>query len=152
MSRTRRPVAIALRSATAADLPAVRALLEASLLPVDDLAADLLSEFLLAEDSALLGVVGLEGTGSARLLRSLAVAERAQGQRLGHRLLQAIELRARAQGAEAVFLLTTTAEPFFAHAGYLRVPRESAPAGLKLLAEFSNVCPSNAACMRKQLA
>ncbi len=152
MSKARRAPDVTLRSALASDLSAVRALLEASLLPVADLTAEHMGEFLLAEDGSLLGAVGLEGSGNARLLRSLAVAERAQGQRLGHRLLQAGELRAAAQGAAAIFLLTTTAEPFFARAGYQRVAREEAPAGLRLLAEFSKVCPSTAACMRKQLA
>jgi len=150
MTRTRR-VPVTLRNAQAADFPAVRALLEASLLPVADLDAAHMKDFLLAEDSQLLGVVGMEGSGSARLLRSLAVAERAQGQGLGHRLMDRIESSAKAQGAEAVFLLTTTAEAFFARAGYQRVKREAAPPGLRLLAEFGNLCPSSAACMRKSL-
>ncbi len=152
MSRTRHKPTLLIRLATAADLPEIKTLLETSLLPVADLSDDLMAGFQLAESDGLIGVVGLEGGGKARLLRSMAVAERAQGQGLGHRLLQAAETLASEQGAETIYLLTTTAEPFFARAGYLRVPRESAPAGLKLLAEFSNLCPSTAACMSKRLA
>lgn len=143
---------IKLRRAMAADLTAVVALLESALLPVADLDADHMPHFLLAEGKGLLGVVGLEGTGKARLLRSMAVAEHAQGQGLGHRLLQAIETQALAEGVESIFLLTTTAAPFFHRAGYVPVQRERAPAGLKLLAEFGNLCPTTASCMHKALA
>lgn len=142
----------ALRQAAPLDYPAIIALLDAAHLPHDDLRPDHLDDFLLASGaSALEGVVGLEGVGSARLLRSLAVAERAQGQGLGHRLMRGAEDRARESGAEALWLLTTTAEDFFARAGYARAARESAPKALRLLTEFASVCPSTAVCMTKRL-
>lgn len=141
-----------IRPATRADYPAVVALLDAAHLPHSDLTPEHLDEFLLAErGDSLEGVIGLEGQGKARLLRSLAVAERAQGHGLGHRLLAAAEARAREQQAERLWLLTTTAEAFFALAGYARVERDTAPTALRLLTEFTSVCPSTAACMTKPL-
>lgn len=149
----RRNSSLTIRAATREDYPAVLALLSAAHLPHSDLTAEHLDHFLLAErDEELEGVVGLEGEGEARLLRSLAVAERAQGHGLGHRLLAAAEASAREQGANRLWLLTTTAEPFFARAGYARAERETAPKALRLLTEFTSVCPSTAACMTKLLA
>ncbi|MDP3856224.1 MAG: arsenic resistance N-acetyltransferase ArsN2 [Stagnimonas sp.] len=148
----RRAPTLEIRPARREDYPTVIALLDAAHLPHCDLTPEHLDEFLLAERGERLeGVVGLEGQGEARLLRSLAVAERAQGAGLGHLLMEAAEARARAQGASRLWLLTTTAEPFFARAGYLRAERDTAPKALRLLTEFASVCPSTAACMTKML-
>lgn len=142
----------AIRPAQREDYAAVVALLDAAHLPHADLTPEHLGDFLISERGrGLDGVVGLEGQGEARLLRSLAVAERAQGHGLGHRLLEAAEERARSQGAARLWLLTTAAETFFARAGYVRAERETAPKALRLLTEFSSVCPSTAACMTKAL-
>lgn len=141
-----------IRPAQREDYAAVISLLDAAHLPHADLTPEHLDEFLLSERGrGLDGVVGLEGQGEARLLRSLAVSERAQGHGLGHRLLEAAEAQARSRGAQRLWLLTTTAEAFFARAGYVRAERETAPKALRLLTEFSSVCPSTAACMTKAL-
>lgn len=148
----RRNAATEIRPAGRDDFAAVIALLDAAHLPHADLTPEHMDGFLLSERGrGLDGVVGLEGQGEARLLRSLAVAERAQGHGLGHRLMEAAEQRARSQGARRLWLLTTTAEPFFARAGYRRAERDAAPKALRLLTEFSSVCPSTAACMTKAL-
>lgn len=150
--RVRRRSAPEIRAARRDDYPAVIDLLDAAHLPHQDLTPEHLDDFLLSERGrGLDGVIGLEGHGAARLLRSLAVAERAQGHGLGHLLLDAAEARARSQGANRLWLLTTTAEPFFARAGYVRAERETAPKALRLLTEFASVCPSTAVCMTKAL-
>jgi protein-tyrosine-phosphatase len=51
-----------------------------------------------------------------------------------------------------LYLLTTTAEPFFAKHGYARAAREAAPAAIRATREFSGICPSSSAFMSRDLA
>jgi len=61
------------------------------------------------------------------------------------------ELFARSQGAEEIYLLTSTAERFFERLGYARVLREAAPVAIQQTQEFSALCPSSSALMVKRL-
>ena len=134
------------------DETAVRVLLTAAGLPVADLTAAHLDDFWGCRDGAdLAGVVGLEVYGTVALLRSLAVAPVWQGRGLGAALLTHAEQAARQQGIEALYLLTTTAEAFFARRGYARIPREAAPPILRQTAEFAALCPASAVCLMKAL-
>ena len=96
-------------------------------------------------------MIGLEGYGAVALLRSLAVAPAWQGRGLGAALLAHAERAARQRGVQALYLLTTTAEAFFARRGYVRLPREAAPPILRQTAEFAALCPARAACLTKAL-
>ncbi len=58
----------------------------------------------------------------------------------------------RANGIEALVLLTETAEAFFTRHGYLVIERESVPDEIKQSAEFQSLCPDSAICMTKSLA
>ena len=134
------------------DPATVRALLAAAGLPVADLPAAHLDDFWgCREGTALIGVIGLETYGAVALLRSLAVAPDRQGRGLGAALLAHAERAARQRGITALYLLTTTAEAFFARRGYVRIPREAAPPALHRTAEFAALCPASAACLRKAL-
>jgi len=62
------------------------------------------------------------------------------------------ERHAREHGAREIYLLTTTAERFFARAGYESVPRNDAPSAIRETSEFATICPASAALMRKRLA
>lgn len=66
-------------------------------------------------------------------------------------LVAKAEGHAKAHGVEEVYLLTTTAEGFFARLGYERVEREGAPESIRGTKEFSSICPSSAVLMRKLL-
>ena len=135
-----------------ADLPAIRALLAAAGLPTADLAAAPPADFWgCREGTALIGVVGLEIHGTVALLRSLAVAPDWQGRGLGAALLAHAERTARQRGITTLYLLTTTAEAFFARHGYVRIPREAAPPVLQQTAEFAALCPASAVCLTKPL-
>ncbi len=130
---------------------AIRALLEASALPIADLAEADIRFYGLTAGSELTAVVGLEPRGEAALLRSLAVRPALRGGGAGTRLVRAAEQAAGASGLRELWLLTTTAEPFFRRHGYRVVPRDSAPAGLKATSEFRDICPASAVCMMKPL-
>ena len=101
--------------------------------------------------SSVIGVVGLEPRGDVALLRSLAVAEACRRQGMATQLVSKIEEYARSQGVAVIYLLTLTAEDFFAERGYQKTDRESAPPGLQETNEFKNLCPQAAACMQKNL-
>ena len=137
----------AIRPASPDDLPALRELLRAAALPASDVGQGP-QRFLLAwEGGRLVGSVGLELHGRDGLLRSLAVLPGLRGRGLGAELLRrALELAA-ARGVGDVYLLTTTAERWFARRGFARIGREQAAAALQATPEFAALCPSTAACM-----
>lgn len=135
------------------NLTAVSRLLAACDLPHTDLTEAHLAHFIVEEDDGrLAGVVGLEPYGDAGLLRSLAVAPSARGRGLGGRLVDALEADARKRGLRRLYLLTTTAEAFFAHRGYTVEDRARVPEAIRGTTEFAALCPSTAVCMKKNLA
>ena len=100
----------------------------------------------------IIGTVALEVAGSFGLLRSLAVLETYRGQGVGRQLLTAAEKLARQQGLSTLYLLTMTADRFFAANGFETVDRSTAPAGIQETAEFKQLCPDSAICMKKTIA
>lgn len=136
------------------DLAQIVALLRAAQLPSDDLAATMLGHFLVLRESdsrSVGGVIGLEPHAQAALLRSLAIAPAQRGGGQGGALVKALEVKARTSGIRDLFLLTTTAEKFFARLGYAVVPREAAPKTLQSTTEFTALCPASAICMHKAI-
>ena len=133
-----------------ASLSQVKTLLEANGLPTSDVSPEvrLLGEHV---GSRLVGVVGLEARGGVGLLRSLAVEPGRRGAGLGSELVTAIERLAVATGVTDLYLLTTTAEDFFARRGYQCLPREAAPSGIRETTEFSSICPASSTFMTKRL-
>ncbi|MDX1594234.1 MAG: arsenic resistance N-acetyltransferase ArsN2 [Gammaproteobacteria bacterium] len=138
--------------ATGADWPEVVALLAGIGLPFDDLGSGRPLEFLLArdDDGRIVGTIGLEGTGRERLIRSLAVAPALRGHGLGSALLAAAEAQARREGVQRLYLLTLT-PAFFDHRGYHAVARDAVPPAVAASAEFSRLCPGDAACLIREL-
>jgi amino-acid N-acetyltransferase len=137
--------------ASADDAPAIRALLETSGLPVADLTPALLEGFLVARASGgLVAVGGLEWTARSEvLLRSVAVARSARGTGAGRAMVAALEDHARRRGAQAIYLLTATAERYFAAQGYKFAARAHAPPGIRQTAQFGALCPASSAFMVK---
>jgi len=142
---------VELRDGTAADLAEVRALLAAARLPFDDLEAGRQDFVVAATGPKLVGCVALETYGDVALLRSLAVAEYRRGAGLGRALYDQIVVRARRQGLRRLFLLTTSAAPFFLRRGFEVVDRSAVPAHLTTSAQFAGLCPSSAACLALSL-
>jgi len=147
------PAPHSIRPARSDELSALRALLRAYDLPIDDLTPEHCSHFFVAANGeALQGCVGLEPRGDAALLRSLAVAPAARGEGLGARLVEALERHARREGIRALYLLTTTAAEYFNRQGYERIQRDALPRPIQQTEEAARLCPATATCMRKRLA
>jgi protein-tyrosine-phosphatase/N-acetylglutamate synthase-like GNAT family acetyltransferase len=134
--------------------PAVLELLRSCALPVDDVASDLDHFFVAMADDLLVGTVGIEILGdnaSIALFRSLAVAPQWRGRGVARRLYDEARQEARRLGAHELFLLTTTAEAVFTHWGFVRIPREAAPAAVQATPEYHTLCPGSAVVMRQDL-
>lgn len=131
---------------------AVVSLLEANGLPAADLTAAHMRHFFYAGAADKpQGLVGIEVHDADALLRSLVVASGLRSTGLGSALVLRAEAHAREQGVRAIYLLTTTAEPFFARRGYAALERAAAPAGIRATSEFADLCPASSSFMFKPL-
>jgi amino-acid N-acetyltransferase len=142
-----------IRQATKDDLPRVIELLESSSLPITGV-AQALSGFLVAErEGSIVGSIGIESCGDRfALLRSTAVQNEWRGRGLGRRLVERAIAAAKANGVDAVYLLTTTAERYFPSFGFERVERSEVPDAVQATEEFSSACPASATVMALHLS
>jgi amino-acid N-acetyltransferase len=142
---------LVLRMARDEDDPALRALLAEAGLPSDDVSSSRQSVIVAVEGDALQGSVGLEVFDSAALLRSLAVRTERRRSGLGSRMFgRALDL-AKEKRIEKLFLLTTSAEAFFARRGFEAIDRDVAPEAIRQSRQFADLCPSSAACMVRRV-
>lgn len=134
-------------------LQAAIRLLRTAKLPTEDLTPSHVEHFFYSGPAAQpTGLVGLEIFGDVALLRSLVVTPEYRGSGAGRKLLEHAEREAWARGVRAIYLLTTTAEPFFSKHGYSRTAREAAPAAIESTREYAGICPASSAFMSKRLS
>jgi amino-acid N-acetyltransferase len=140
--------AVTLSPARAGDLGALKALLESASLPLEGLDVQFPSAYVIARiGGELVGAAGLERYANTGLLRSVAVAAAARGSGIGRELVQDRLRAARSNSIERVFLLTTTAAPYFEKLGFVAAARNEAPLELAASPEFARACPASAACL-----
>ncbi|MGZ8378064.1 MAG: arsenic resistance N-acetyltransferase ArsN2 [Gemmatirosa sp.] len=153
-------VAPVLRTATPADLAAVRRLLADCELPdagVDALFATHAADFVVAEATdadgraQLVGVAGLEVCRDDALLRSVAVRPEWRAHGVGRDLVKRLVCMAEARGLHALYLLTMTAEHYFPRFGFETVERGAVPAAIAETLEFRSACPASAVAMARPL-
>jgi len=142
---------ILLTNASPAKAPDLIDFLQKVNLPTSDLPTDL-SGFTLAFDGEqIVGSAGMELLGKRGLLRSVAVAETHRNQHLGQRLFAAALDYARSHQVQEVFLITNTAERYFAKNGFQQVDRTDVPDEIAQTEQFSALCPSTAVVMKMDL-
>lgn len=129
----------------------VERLLEANGLPADGVRSGPGQFYVAAAGGDVVGTGGLELYGDAGLLRSVAVRESVQGFGVGSTVCEGLEETARGAGVEALYLLTTTARGFFAARGYEELAQSDAPPSIRETAQFEELCPATAVCMRTRL-
>lgn len=121
-------------------------------LPVGDLDALDFEYFLgCGDEEKPAGVIGLELHGREALLRSLAVTTDARSSGCGGALIAELEAFAKSQGVKDLYLLTETAERYFASRGYRSVERSAVAETIRQTREFSSLCSADAAVMKKSL-
>lgn len=141
-----------IRPAMPSDFKAVESWLALAGLPTADITSEHLIDFLVATlDGALIGVIGLEQTGSVGLLRSLVVDPSVRGGGIGSQLVEKLESMAKNRGINELWLLTIDADGYFMRLRYDRRERVEAPIDIQSTAEFSGLCPGDAVLMSKML-
>jgi len=133
------------------DFSAVAELLNANHLPTDGLRECFAHAIVARSGDAVVGCAALEPYHGGELLRSVAVDRARRGLGLGQRLTQTAIESARSRRAPAVFLLTTTAEAFFARLGFTTISRDDVPGDVHRSIEFISACPASAVAMRLTL-
>jgi len=132
-------------------LETIRALLAENALPATDIDGHI-EHFVTAHDGdRLVGVIGIEVHGDDGLLRSLCVNPRYRKRGIAKRLCELAESHARNVGLLSLFLLTNTAEAFFAVRGFKSIAREQVPPAIGRTEEFRSLCPASAVCMTRSL-
>jgi N-acetylglutamate synthase-like GNAT family acetyltransferase len=149
----RLPRLLTARPLAAGELPLLAATLSAASLPTGDL-DEPGREFFAFRDprGTLVGYGGIEVLGRDALLRSVITVpemrDRAYGAAIVDRML-ALALR---RGVRTLYLVTTTAVPFFERLGFAAIDRAEAPPAIAATREFAVYCPASAVLMRRQLA
>jgi amino-acid N-acetyltransferase len=103
------------------------------------------------EAGALRAIAGIETYGDVVLLRSVATEPGSRGQGFARQLCYGVLYWAKEDGAREAYLLTETADGFFARLGFETVPREAADPRLMASAEFQDGRCASAKLMRKRL-
>ncbi|WP_159903097.1 arsenic resistance N-acetyltransferase ArsN2 [Salinirussus salinus] len=129
----------------------VERLLAANGLPSADVRSGSAQFYVAAAGGGVVGTGGLELYGDAGLLRSVAVRESERESGIGTAICDGLEEIARAEGVEALYLLTTTAAGFFADRGYEETERSDTPPDIRETRQFEDLCPATAVCMRTRL-
>lgn len=137
--------------ATDADWPAIEALLVDAGLPVDGAREAFTTGVVARDGEAVIGAAAVEPLGRLGLLRSVVVRSDRRRTGVGHELVAASESLARSTGLEQLYLLTESAQPFFASLGYETSPRSNTPAAIAATHEFRVACPDTAVLMVRVL-
>jgi len=132
-------------------LPSIEELLTENGLPSSDVRSKPECFYVAYGDDGPMGIGGIEVHGTAGLLRSVVVERSARGEGHGTALCERLEAAARDERGETLYLLTTTAREFFADRGYVEIERDRVPGAIRGTAEFADLCPATAACMRRRL-
>lgn len=120
-------------------------------LPADDLRDEQVKLWCDCEGDQLNSLAGLEIYSDIALLRSLAVRPDLQGTGEASSCLRKIETEAEGHGVRELYLLTNSAETFFANRGFNVVTRDEVPDAIRATSQFSLLCPDSATVMRKSI-
>ena len=133
------------------EIYSIKSLLVSVELPDSDLNKALIQFFGIKESNYLIATGALEIYDINAILRSVAVLPAYQNSGIGKQMSCFLEKKAIELGIVNLFLLTTTAEKFFRRLNYRIIPRELCPEEIKASTQFTEICPSSASCMYKNL-
>jgi len=140
-----------IRFAEENDFEAVLGLLKKVKLPFKGVKENISRFLILDSGGTVIGVVGLEKYANKGLIRSLCVVPGKQGEGIGGKLFDAVIKYAKEENCDEVYLLTETAEKFFAARGFEVIDRDDAAREVRESFEFQSVCPLSAVCMKMKL-
>jgi amino-acid N-acetyltransferase len=138
---------IIISGAAEADVPIIEALLIANKLPTEGI-SDHWKTFVVARDGdVIVGCGGAEAHEFAALIRSVVVAESHRSRGIGRRIVRQLLDRLASRGLREFYLLTTTAQAYFAKRGFKPIDRDEIHPQLLASAELTGACPDDAVCM-----
>lgn len=140
---------VILDAGSESDLPAIRALLSDSGLPLDGLMEVPTRLVVARHGERVVGAGALEHHGTAGLIRSVVVSPEVRASGIGSGIVAALEQTADEDGLSGTYLLTDTAEAFFARRGYRRIGRGDAPDAVKASVEWAEACGQSAIPMAR---
>jgi N-acetylglutamate synthase-like GNAT family acetyltransferase/protein-tyrosine-phosphatase len=149
VARSRGVTTTTLEPASAADGDAIREILHQSLLPARDVGAPRQRFVVAREEGRILGCAGLEPYGEEGQVRSLAVHWTRRNAGFGTRLHDRLLHEAVLAGVQRLWVITATAEDFFARHRWRRVAVEEVPPPIRESEEFRILLPASAACMTR---
>lgn len=130
-----------------ADLAQLQALLREYRLPDDDCDAQIEIFSAIYQNHELIAAGGLEPGGDYALLRSIVVRADQRGLGLARQMTDYLLRQAEAEGRAAVYLLTDSAEAYFARFGFHKVERAEVPSAITQTRQFAALCPASASCL-----
>ncbi|MEL7001527.1 MAG: arsenic resistance N-acetyltransferase ArsN2 [Bacteroidota bacterium] len=136
---------------TSEDQPWVVDLLSKANLPTNDVDLDVQRFIKIESNGKNIAIGALEIAGNSALLRSVVVPQNLQRKGAGIAVTKALINEAKKLKLDNLFLLTETAEKFFDKIGFMTIDRKEVPEEILSLEEFTNICPSTAACMTLKL-
>ena len=140
------------REITREPLDSLVALVAAEGLPTDDIGEPDRRFFAFSDAQGIMvGYGGLERAEEDILLRSVVTAPMQRGAGHGQAITEWLANEAARSGARDLYLLTTTAQDFFAKLGFEILDRTSVPRAVVASREFSSLCPSTAVVMKRRL-
>lgn len=132
-------------------MPDIEQLWKAASLPVPS--PDVQRKWWVKTDRARrpIAVIGIEPYQSSALLRSLVVAAPHRGRYYGSGLVWTVLHDLQSEGTQDVYLLTTTAQAFFASWGFVAITRDQAPPLIQSSDEMQGACDLSATLMHLSL-
>lgn len=129
---------IPIRKALAPDLRGIEELLSSAQLPTGDIERHLSTFFVADHDGAIVGVGGLEHCGEGvGLLRSFVVAPAFRGRGIAARIFERVFAGARESDIAVLYLLTSTAQDYFAKRGFAPMARDQAPEPIRRTSQYA---------------
>jgi amino-acid N-acetyltransferase len=135
--------------ASGGDLDGIKRLLVGSLLPSRDVGGASQRFIVASEGGRLIGCAGLQVAGQDGLVRSMAVHWTRRNAGLGSKLHRRLLFEAALAGVRTLYVVTTTAEDFFAGHGFRKVAADAVPAELQASEEFTAFVPGGSAVMTR---
>ncbi|MDC1287852.1 arsenic resistance N-acetyltransferase ArsN2 [Gammaproteobacteria bacterium] len=130
-----------------ADLTQLEALLRANHLPAEDCAGQIQHYCASYQGDELVAAGAIEPVAQYGLLRSIVVREDHRGRGLARRMTSHLLDKGRDEGRVAIYLLTETAQTYFAGLGFVPMARADVPEAVSLTRQFTSLCPDSASCM-----
>lgn len=146
------PAGIRLRTATEADLADVARLLDASGVRDERLASHVGDYYVAEADGRVVGAIGLDRLGDDALLRSACVDAEWRGRGVASALVEHALTEAALEALDHVYLVTASADRFFARFGFAKVGETDLPLAITRVLARDRARAASAIPMRLQLS